>query len=58
MIHMLKASSKPIGTEYKRRIVPLAGSLSDFQAEQQKVDLQAEVRSKASKKKKGEKADG
>ena len=32
MIHMLKANTKPIGTEYKRRIVPIASTLADFQA--------------------------
>ena len=52
MIHLLKASTKPIGTEYKRRVVPIAGSLADFQAEQQKNELQASSRAQGSKKKK------
>ena len=52
MIHLLKAGSKPVAHEYKRRIVPIAGTLADFQQEQQKFEMQANDRAKASKKKK------
>ena len=51
MIHLLKASSKPIGQEYKRRIVPIAASLADFKQEGQQLQMQANDNSKASKKK-------
>jgi len=54
MIHLLKAGSKTVPTEYKRRIVPIAATLADFQAEQQKFEVQANERAKASKKKKQE----
>ena len=52
MIHLLKAGSKTVPTEYKRRIVPIAATLADFQADQQKHEMAANERSKASKKKK------
>ena len=52
MIHLLKQSSKPVAKEYKRRIVPIAGSLDDFKKEQQEIVLVANDNSKASKKKK------
>ena len=52
MIHLLKAGSKSVPQEYKRCIVPIATTLSDFQAEQQKFEMQANDRAKASKKKK------
>ena len=54
MIHLLKAGSKTVPTEYKRRIVPIAATLADFQADQQKHEMAANERSKASKKKKQE----
>ena len=54
MIHLLKANTKPIGTEYKRRIVPIASTLADFQANQQVQEMAAADRAKASKRKKQE----
>ena len=51
MIHLLKAGSKPIGKEYKRRIVPIASTLADFQQEQQQFQMQANERAQASKRK-------
>ena len=54
MIHLLKAGSKPVAHEYKRRIVPIAASLLEFQADQQKFEMQANDKGKASKKKKEE----
>ena len=54
MIHLLKANTKPIGTEYKRRIVPIVGTLADFQANQQVQEMAAADRAKASKRKKQE----
>jgi len=58
MIHLLKASSKPIGQEYKRRIIPIAGSLADFQQEGQQFQMQANDNSKASKRKAPQQARG
>ena len=52
MIHLLKAGSATVPTEYKRRIVPIAATLADFQADQQKNELQANARVQGSKKKK------
>ena len=44
MIHLLKAGSKPMGKEYKRRIVPLASTLDDFRKEQHQFQMQANER--------------
>jgi len=33
MIHLLKKSSKPVAKEFKRRIVPIAGTLDEFKQE-------------------------
>ena len=52
MIHLLKAGSKPVAHEYKRRIVPIAATLDDFKQDQQKFEMMANDRGKASKKKK------
>ena len=54
MIHLLKKSSKPVAKEFKRRIVPIAGTLDEFKQEWQQFQMVANDSSKASKKKKEE----
>ena len=52
MIHLLKAGSKPVAYEFKRRIVPIATTLDEFKQDQQKFEMQANDRAKASERKK------
>ena len=54
MIHLLKKGSKPVRTEYKRRIVPLAITYADFKKEQQQFQMPASDKADASKAKKEE----
>ena len=54
MIHLLKKSSKPVAKEFKRKIIPIAGTLADFKQEQQQFQLVPNDNSKPSKKKKEE----
>ena len=58
MIHLLKASSKPVGAEYKRRIIPIAATLNEFKQEGQQFQMQASDNSKASKKKPAQQSRG
>ena len=54
MVHLLKASSKPVAREYKRRIVPIAATFDDFQKDQPGFKMEANDKAVVSKAKEKE----